>query len=293
MLCYNVFSLRGKTKKKEGETMSKVYEIVTEKIVSKLKEGVVPWRKPWDEMPAVNWKSQKPYRGVNTLLLEPGEYATFNQVKKAGGHVKKGEKSHLVVFWKMVEVEDEESEEGGETKTIPLLRYYNVFNIKTQCEGIESKRAEERREQDPLEEGEKIKRGYKDSPQVSEAPGRASYNPSEDTIRIPEKEDFSKVEEYYSTLFHEMVHSTGHETRLNRKEVTKKQIAFGDEDYSREELVAEIGAAMLCGVCGIENETIENSASYIQAWIERLENNKKMVVWAASRAQKAADYIRG
>jgi len=276
-----------------GETMKKktVYEIVTEQIIEKLKQGEIPWRKPWNSYPAVNWVTQKPYRGINQLLLEPGEYATWNQIKKAGGHVKKGAKSHMVTFWKFIEVKNEDAEEEGAVKTIPLLRYYRVFNIKD-CEGIESKRKIETFDHDPIERAEEIKEGYRDCPPIIFAPGSAFYHPADDIISIPEIKDFAKAEEFYSTLFHEMVHSTGHKKRLGRNGVTKLS-AFGSHEYSKEELVAEIGAAMLCGLAGIEQVTIDNSAAYIQNWLRVLSNDSKFIVSAASQAQKAVDYITG
>lgn len=266
--------------------MNKIYQIVTERILNKLKEGVVPWRKPWDAHPAVNWVSQKAYQGVNTLLLEPGEYATFNQVSKAGGKVMKGSKSHLVVFWKMLEIENEE----GEEETIPYLRYYNVFEINTQCQGLVSKRPK-RQDHHPITEAEKIVKEYEDPPTLQHAPGRAFYRPSEDMVSLPEPSDFHSTFNYYSTLFHELIHSTGHSKRLNREAVARDQICFGDHLYSKEELVAEIGAAMLCGVCGMDN-TIDNSAAYINTWAEKLSEDPKLIVHAASKAQKAADYIQ-
>ena len=261
-----------------------VYKIVTEKIIEKLESGVVPWRKPWQS--AVSWESQKPYRGINTMLLDSGEYATFNQIKKAGGKVKKGAKSHMVVFWKWLDVE-----EGGEEKRIPFLRYYKVFEINTQCEGLKSRRKDKPADHNPIKEAEKIKEGYRDCPPITFAPGGAFYIPSKDIISLPPISEFYKTEGYYSTMFHEIIHSTGHAKRLNREGITAKA-SFGSEIYSREELVAEIGAAMLCGVCGIDN-TIDDSASYIQSWINALKGDHRLVVHAAAQAQKAADYVQG
>ncbi len=266
-----------------------VYEIVTERIIEKLKQGEIPWRRPWNAYPAVNWVTQKPYRGINQLLLDPGEYATWNQVKKAGGRVKKGAKSELVTFWKLIEVKNEDEE--GVVETIPFLRYYRVFNIKD-CEGLESRRKVETFDHDPIERAEEIKEGYRDCPPVTFAPGSAFYHPADDIISIPEIKDFAKAEEFYSTLFHEMVHSTGHKKRLGRHGILNVA-AFGSHEYSKEELVAEIGAAMLCGLAGVEQETLDNSAAYVQGWLGKLKGDSKFIVSAASQAQKAADYIIG
>lgn len=269
--------------------MSKVYEMVTNKIIEQLEKGVIPWRKPWVNFSAINWKTGKAYRGINTLLLEPGEYASFKQIKEAGGTVKKGEKGHVVVFWKWIEIEDDET---GEKEEIPFLRYYKVFEINSQVEGLKSKRETTEYQHDPVEEAEKIIKGYKNGPCYSFHPGSAYYQPLLDRINVPPMKDFKIVDEYYCTIFHEMVHSTGHRSRLNRKGI-EEITAFGSEVYSNEELIAEIGAAMLCGVAGIDNSTIENSASYIQSWLRRLKNDKRLIVTASAQAQKAADYILG
>lgn len=163
-----------------------VYEIVTNKIIEKLEQGVIPWRKPWVNGSAVSWESQKAYRGINTLLLEPGEYATFNQIKKAGGKVKKGEKSHIVVFWKWLEKENEE----GKAEKIPLLRYYRVFEINSQVEGLESKRKQETFNHDPIEKCEEIIKGYVNAPSYSHYGGSAYYQPFTDKINVPPIKDF-------------------------------------------------------------------------------------------------------
>ncbi|KOP81355.1 ArdC family protein [Cytobacillus solani] len=266
-----------------------VYEIVTQKIIEKLEAGVIPWRKPWINVNAVNWLTQKPYRGINTMLLEPGEYATFKQIKDAGGRVKDGAKSEIVVFWKWIE---KEIKETGEIEKIPLLKCYRVFNISTQVEGLNSKREIKAFDNDPIEEAEKVFKSYINCPSYSYNSGKAYYQPSIDHINCPPMKDFPNVNEYYSTLFHEMVHSTGHKSRLNRSGIIE-MASFGDEVYSKEELVAEMGATMLCGIAGIDNSTLPNSASYIASWLKKLNNDKSLVVKAAAQAQKAADYILG
>ena len=268
-------------------TKQTVYEMVTERIIKKLESGVIPWRKPWNSSGAVAWDTQREYRGINAMLLEPGEYATFNKIKEAGGKVKKGAKGQIVVFWKMFENEEDPD------KKIPSLRYYTVFEINTQVEGLKSKRKEsETHNHSPIESAEQIKEAYQNCPLISYAPGKAFYMPSTDSISVPEINDYNNPEEFYSTMFHEMVHSTGHKSRLNRSGITAIA-AFGSETYSKEELVAEIGSAMLCTVAGIDQTTFENSASYVSSWLRALKGDPKMVVFAASQAQKAADHIRG
>ena len=275
--------------KKEGVLKMNVYEIVTDRIIKKLESGVIPWRKPWNPNGAVSWDTQREYRGINAMLLEPGEYATFQAITKAGGKVKKGAKSQIAVFWKMFDGTDEE----GKAKQVPYMRYYSVFEINTQCEGMKSKRKDvEAHEHNPIEAAEQIKEGYQHCPPISFAPGKAYYRPSTDEISVPDISDYNNPEEFYSTLFHEMVHSTGHKSRLHRSGITAVA-AFGSEIYSKEELVAEIGSAMLCTVAGIDQTTFDNSASYINSWLRKLREDSKMIVSAASQAQKAADHIRG
>lgn len=269
--------------------MTTVYQMVTDEIIKKLEMGVIPWIKPWRDAIAVNWKTQKPYRGINALLLDPGEYLTFKQVQEAGGKVKKGAKSHMVVFWKWIEKQDEKT---GETEKIPFLRYYRVFEL-SQVEGLKSKRKDsETFKHNPIEAAEKIMENYKSRPSIIFTPEKASYNSLTDVIKVPALNEYQQPEEYYSTLFHEAIHSTGHKSRLNRATLTEKT-AFGSESYSKEELIAEIGAAMLCATVKIENCTLENSAAYIQSWLRVLKKDSRIVVMAASQAQKAVDYILG
>lgn len=275
------------TKKNIKNSKVDVYELVTNRIIEELEKGVVPWRQPWINNNAVNWLTQKPYRGINTMLLPSGEYATFKQITDAGGKVKKGSKGRIIIFWKWLEIEDQE----GEVEKIPFLKYYNVFDVLTQVEGLEGKREEIVFEHNPIEEAEMIFEGYINAPTFSFESGIAVYYKFKDHINVPPMKDYPNKHEYYSTLFHEMVHSTGHESRLARTGITNQGVVFGDDVYSKEELVAELGASMLCSIAGIDNDTIENSASYIQSWLRALKEDKKMIIQAAAQAQKAADYI--
>lgn len=269
-----------------------VYDIVTEQIIGLLAKGVAPWRMPWKPgFEAMNWFTGKPYRGINKLLTEPGaEYATWKQIHDAGGRVKPEERSRytIVVFYTDYYKEVEENE----TEKIPVLRFYKVYNINTQCIGLTSKRpvTDETADQqhDPILEAERLVRDFADAPEIVHNSGGAVYRPFLDQVSVPPMKDYTVPEEYYSTLFHELVHSTGSPKRLNRKMGRK----FGDELYSKEELVAEIGAAMLCGIAGIEQPVIENSAAYIQGWLAALRKDSRLIVTAANAAQKAADYIQ-
>ena len=278
--------------------MPNVYEIVTEQVIRQLEQGTAPWRKPWRSEPPRNLVSGKEYRGINPFLLASQGYGsqywlTFNQANKLGGHIRKGEKSSIVTFWNVGEEKIIRDTDGKERKSKPfLLRYYNVFNVE-QTEGIADKlglgNAAPRVAS--IEGCEAIVNGMPNAPRI-EQDGRAWYRPSTDTVGMPARALFGSAEEYYSTLFHELTHSTGHSSRVGREGIEQLN-TFGSESYSREELIAEMGAAMLCGVTGIAPATIENSAAYLQSWISRLKGDSKLLVSAASAAQKAADYIRG
>jgi antirestriction protein ArdC len=279
-----------------------VYEIVTERIVELLNQGQIPWRKPWKPEAGehCNLISKMPYRGINVFLLgcagfDSPWWLTFRQARQLGGQVRKGEKGTVVVFWKWLE-EEKKDEETGETKRvrIPLLRYYTVFNIE-QCEGIPAEKIPSRIERpsfSPHQAAQGIIDNMPHKPTMQFGGDRAFYRPSLDLVQLPKPESFESMAEYYSTAFHELVHSTGHSSRLDRKEITHIK-PFGSQDYSREELVAEMGAAFLCAVAGIEQNTIANSAAYIQGWLKVLKDDKKLVVLAAAAGQKAADFIRG
>jgi antirestriction protein ArdC len=275
-----------------------VYEIVTARILEQLERGVVPWRRPWRAELPVNLVSGKPYRGLNVFLLGSQGYGsrywlTFNQAAKLGGHIRKGERSSLVTFWHIGEETVIRQADGTERKSKPfLLRYYSVFNIE-QTEGISDKlglTGASPRVAD-LAQCEAIVAGMPNPPKREQS-DRAWYRPANDTVGMPARSLFNSAEGYYSTLFHEIVHSTGHTSRIGREGIEQLN-AFGTESYSREELIAEMGSAMLCGVSGIAPKTIENSASYLQAWITRLRGDSRLLISAASAAQKAADFILG
>jgi antirestriction protein ArdC len=282
----------------ESTAHRNVYQIVTEQIIRQLEHGVAPWRKPWRTELPVNLVSGKPYRGLNVFLLGSQGYGsrywlTFNQAAKLGGHIRKGEQSSLVTFWHIGEEKTVRQADGTERKQTPfLLRYYRVFNVE-QTEGIADKlglNGASPRVAD-LDQCEAIVSGMPNPPRREQS-FRAWYQPSTDTVGMPSKSLFSSIEEYYSTLFHELTHSTGHASRVGREGIEQLN-TFGSESYSREELIAEMGAAMLCGMIGIEQATIQNSAAYLKTWIERLKSDSRLLVSAASAAQKASDYILG
>ncbi|MBA7478293.1 DNA primase TraC [subsurface metagenome] len=276
--------------------MNKVYKIVTQKIIDKLNKGIIPWEKPWIGLR--NYATKREYHGINLLLLsmekhQSSEFVTFRQVREHKESVKNGSRASMVVFFRRYEVEARDKDgnpeidkETGEPKKELrfALRYYNVFNLDQTTiplpdygNGKKSKECED------------VLQNLKNFPAIEEGGSKAAYNPILDALSIPPKREFKDREKYYSSIFHELVHATGHETRLNRKD--SKGNGFGSEKYSKEELVAEIGASFLCARCGIENKTIDNSAAYIQGWLKRLNNDSTLIISASAQAQKAVDYI--
>lgn len=279
--------------------MSKnVYEMVTNRIIEQLESGVIPWEKPWTGVRdgAFNRVSKKSYSLLNQMLLgKDGEWASFKQWTDLGGHIRKGEKSSIVVFWKILPVEEVQEDGSKVVKQIPLLKYINVFHI-SQVDGVEPLPKEELHDIKPIEKAESILIDYwtRENIKVEHIKGnKAFYSPMSDMIQLPLFEQFKDANEYYSTAFHESVHSTMKESRCNRAEERKnKLVAFGSEEYSKEELVAEIGSANLMNIIGIETKkSFRNSTAYIQSWLRVLRNDNKFIVSASSKAEKAVEYI--
>jgi antirestriction protein ArdC len=271
-----------------------IYEIVTERICTQLEAGVIPWVKPWREYgPYRNYVSRKPYRGINTLLLSGMPYicpywATFRQITERKQYIKAGEKGSMIVFFHSW-YEDAHGNRSPEKKPGYTerwaLKYYRVWNIEQTTIPWSAK--ENGIPPSEYASAERILEGYVPprGPRIQQD-AEAWYALISDTVGIPPKEAFHQIDGYYSALFHELVHSTGHESRIGRE----MKNHFGSERYSKEELIAEIGAAFLCARAGIES-TIENSAAYIQNWMKALRDDTHLIVNASAAAQKAADYI--
>lgn len=273
-----------------------VYEIITERIIEQLENGVIPWQKPWSgtHSGAYNRVSNKPYSLLNQMILKhDGEYATFKQWSDLGGKIRKGEKSEVVTFWKIQPIEEENEDGEKVIRQIPILKYFNVFHI-SQVDGVEPKEKLEINEHEPIEQAEKIKTDYMNREHLKifeKVTNDAFYLPIQDYIQVPCKEQYQDIEEFYSTLFHEMIHSTGHKSRLNRPDM-QGIVRHGSEQYSKEELTAELGSAMIINILGIETEkSFKNSSGYIQDWLQVLKNDNKFIVSASSRAEKAVKYI--
>jgi antirestriction protein ArdC len=274
-----------------------VYQIVTDRITTLLSAGVVPWRKGWTTtgLPK-NLYTGKTYRGINPWLLTCAGFSspywlTYRQAQERGGNVRKGEKSSIAVFWKMYQRKEGTQPNGQDvTRMLPVLRYYNVFNVE-QCDGIDAPIVQARTfEHEPIAAADALWDGWTDKPALLHRGNAAVYRRHTDRIIMPPREQFETPEDYYSVLFHEGTHATGHESRLARPTLTKGS-KFGSQTYSKEELVAELGSAYLCGFCGIGERTLENSAAYIASWLQELKSDKTLIVHAAANAQKAADHI--
>ena len=271
-----------------------VYSVVTDRIIRQLESGIIPWRKPWTGIQggAYSGTTGKPYSLLNQMILgKPGAYFTFNEMAKRGGKIRKGEKASMIVFWKQVKLSETDPTTGElKEKIVPMLRYYNVFHV-DQIDGITIDTPAPV-EHEPITEAEAIINNYtaREGLTIQHQLGNeAFYSPLRDCIVLPLMEQFTDTAEYYSTTLHECVHSTGHKSRLNRLKTTAH---FGNDDYSKEELVAEIGAAALVNYTGIETgKTLKNSAAYIQSWLRALKNDKRLIVGASAAAQKAVDYI--
>jgi antirestriction protein ArdC len=276
-----------------------VYAIVTEQILQALDNGVVPWRRPWGgkQLMPKSATTGKQYRGVNIWLLyasaeihgyESPWWVTYRQAQALGGQVKKGERSTVVTFW----TEWTPKDAGSEEEKIPVLRYFNVFNA-AQCEGLGAKFTDRPDvpmfAHDPIEECERIAAEYPDGPAIEHGGFRAGYQPGVDRVVMPRPELFENREGYYATLFHELIHSTGHEKRLSRETLGKQDI----EPYGKEELIAEMGSALLCGVAGISPQTIDNAAAYLDNWRRTIKEDVKLVIHSAAAAQRAADHVLG
>lgn len=277
-----------------------VYQLVTDQIIALLEQGIVPWQKPWaDAGIPMNLLSKRQYRGINLWLLlslnyEKNCFLTWEQIKSIGASVKKDQKGHIVVFWKPLQKKAEEKKDEKQ-KSVPLLRYYKVWNISQLTDvpehlipiveaGIG--------EVDPIKECEDILTTMPTCPPIQHKEQQAYYSIEKDLINMPKKKSFKSIDSYYSTLFHELVHSTGSEKRLSRKTL-KDMAPFGSESYAMEELIAEMGSAYLCRFSGILPNEINNTVAYLDNWLGVFKKDKRFLITAAGLAQRAVDFITG
>jgi antirestriction protein ArdC len=268
-----------------------IYQTITDRFLEALEHGTVPWQMPWQCVQ--NVVSQKPYRGVNTMMLgsQPFEspyWISFKQARDLGGHIKKGAKATPVIYFKLLEKRDN----SGYFSARPLIRWTNVFNLE-QTEGITPPAiAVNENPGPPLEKAAAIVENAKLCP-IRHTGFAALYSAKDDEIRVPKLGSFQSQEDYFHTLFHEMTHATGHRSRLSREGITKPG-RFGSERYSKEELIAEIGAAFLSNEAGIlDRVQFDSSVGYLKSWMQKLGDDPKLITSAASQAQRASDLIRG
>jgi len=291
-------------KQRAAEEIKDVYQRITDRIVSELEQGARPWFKPWSGgnmagKVALPLRSNgEPYRGINVIALwmtaTAADYTspywfTFKQALEFGGNVRKGEKGSLVVFANSI-IKTEANEKGeDETKTIPYLKGYTVFNWH-QCENLPERFAPKA---EPVQTPtmQRIERAEvffaAAGATLRHGGNKAYFSPSADFIQLPPFEAFRDAESYTATKAHEFIHWTGHETRLNR-DIRNR---FGTEDYAKEELVAELGSAFLCADLAIVPEVRADHAGYIASWLKALKDDKRLIFKAAALAQKAADHL--
>lgn len=283
-----------------------IYGAVTDRIIAELESEVIPWERPWVGVTsgAIRRSNGRPYSLINQFLLgKPGEWLTFNQCKNEGGHIRKGAKSKMVIFWRIYprEKKDANGQPLKDAKGmpvmegLPILRYYNVFHM-DDCEGLVPKYAAQLPSTaSSVEKAEEIISDYSYRSKLTiehHRQNEAYYSPRSHLVSLPMLEQFENAAGYYGTAFHELTHSTGHKTLLNRFGDNAAVAEFGSDCYSREELVAEIGACSILHELGLEShKTFRNSAAYIQGWLRALKNDKRMIVSAASRAEKAIRLI--
>ncbi len=279
---------------------SDIYSQINDRILAALEQGFIPWKRPWTGRLPTNYDSDKEYRGVNILTLGIAEmvqgfsspyWMTFRQANKHGGHIRKGEKATYIVFSdkKIREVEKEDG--SKEQKIYHLVRSFPVFNWE-QTTGVPRKETALALDpdRDLIEVCNSIISRMPDPPTYRESGNAAYYQPCEDLVNLPPIDTFKTTAGYVATKFHEYAHSTGHESRLDRPGIMA--VAFGGEDYSFEELVAELTSAYMCARNGIDN-TIQNSASYIQHWLKALRDDKTVLMKASGKAMAAVEYILG
>jgi antirestriction protein ArdC len=283
-----------------ASTKLDVYQLVTDQVIALLEKGIVPWQKPWNSagMP-MNLVSKRPYRGINLWLLNALSYelnlwVTFEQLKKIGGSVIKGEHGQIVVVWKMVKKVPEELDGTGKAKMVPLLQYYKVYNV-AQCRNVPKNLIPvvdaSVKPIDPIMECEAILNNVPDMPLITfSGKAAAYYNLEKDEIALPKMKSFKTSTAYYATVFHELIHATGAEKRLHRKTVTER-VSFGTPSYALEELIAEMGSAFLCRFSGILPAEINNTVAYLDNWLEVLKGDKRFIIAASGQAQKAVDFL--
>jgi antirestriction protein ArdC len=302
----------------KAQSSAELYQAVTDRFITAIKDAIKEgkatgnWRKPWTT-PAmshgpVNLISKKNYRGINYMMLALAPYESRfwlseKQIADRKGTLKAGEKRNgwQVVFWQVIKNKRHNPQDPNSKPAFPILRAYTVYNLDqtenvrlpkwavAEMEGVD----EPVQGWNPIDDCDDLVKSYRDREKLMLVHGQtgAFYMPMLDRIGMPDQKHFHTDSGYYSTLFHEIGHSTGHKSRLNRPEVMTSD-GFGGQVYSKEELVAEFTAALVCAVMGIENDSqVDNTEAYLRNWLKKLRDEPKLLVQAAGKAQKAADFI--
>jgi len=289
--------------------MATVYDIITLQIVNALEAGTVPWKKPWSTAcPTLNGEpvmdqnlfTKKPYRGVNWLLTALAPFSSpfwvpRGEIRKRKLKIKEGEHYTPIVYFKWRDAKEiEQAKREGKAVSPCFARFFQAWNVE-QLEGVEKFIPEldtpEEHDHTPIRKAVNVVENYTNKPEIKHNEPRAYYNALGDFINMPELNVFDTPEDYHGTLFHELVHATGHQKRLARDTLTE-YAPFGSVTYSKEELVAEIGSCFLCTTIGIDTpKTFESTASYIAGWLSKIKKDSRMVISAAQQAQKAVDEI--
>jgi antirestriction protein ArdC len=289
-----------------------IYEMITNEVIKKMEGGEIIWRQPWVAATVPqNAVTGYRYRGWNPFLLnmvcvvkgyKRPYFLTYLQAQEQGGHIRAKETGIRIVKWLPYEdttrtIRGIDPQTGAETFKHPQRmapKCHTVFNIE-QTEGVELPLTMEsivRTEVEKIAACDALIAGMPDAPQIFHEGNEAFYLPSTDSIYMPRQQQFFTDHSYYATLFHELSHATGHTSRLNRSELMDPNARFGTTIYSKEELTAELSASYLCGVTGIEKDIIDNSAAYIRGWMQKLKQDKKLLLNAANLAQASADFIQ-
>jgi antirestriction protein ArdC len=282
-----------------GSAKLDAYQVITNRILEKMEGGQIPWHKPWHSLGQPrNFLTGHVYTGINSFLLNFLSeglplFVTFRQAQKLGGNIRKGAKGFPIIFFNVIE----KKKKGGkpdEVERIPFATYSTVFNV-ADVEGAHLIMPEAVTGNfEPLEAAEAIVTSWADRPAIKHLDQRAYYVPAQDYVNMPIFSSFTSAEGYHKTLFHELTHATGHAQRLNRPDLANNMATKGAAGYAREELTAEMGAAFLCGAAGMNPAaTDDNTVAYLQFWLGMLKADPKLLVQAASHAQKAANLILG
>ena len=287
--------VRNTTPSGAGTAKADAYQIITDRIVTKMESGAIPWHKPWHTYGTPrNYVTGHVYTGINALLLHFLSdglpfFLTYKQAKQLGGYIRAGAKGFPVIYYALIEKE----KENGEIEERPFVNYSTLFNV-ADLTGVDVRLpAAAAREHEPLAAAEAIVSSWVDRPHITHMDQQAYYVPGTDYVNMPAFGSFVSAELYYKVLFHELTHATGHRRRLNRADLMDKDNQ-GAAGYAREELTAEIGAAFLCGAAGISPAaTDDNAAAYLQFWLSKLKADKTLLIKAASHAKKAANLILG